>query len=152
MTIPVPKPEPVKSTLIPQRPAILRPVCFAVIVKPCVLCLDGVGKDWFFCNYCRKSHFLPPAKTRTSHSFVSPKSAPAKTPIICENRFFALSEESLSDTPLNLGFDDVVPVWHKRHCISAVGIDRTTTNTPDPEPGTTPRDLVMPNAPDGTPP
>ena len=52
---------------------------------------------------------------------------------MCENRFSALTEESLSDTPLNLGFDNVipaVPVWRKQHCISAAGIGALARITP----------------------
>ena len=74
------------------------------------------------------------------------------TPIAYKNRFSALAEESLSDTPLNLGFDDhdvipVAPVWRKRHCISAAGIGKTTQSRSEKDMKAaliSVRDLVMP--------
>ena len=52
---------------------------------------------------------------------------PAPVPVLCDNAFSALSEESLYDSPLDLGLSvealAAAPVPRaRRHCISSAGI------------------------------
>ena len=69
---------------------------------------------------CRVSILLSPVlpTTITTSSSVFPTSAPSilTARLYSENHFTLLSEESLCDVPLNLGFDDVIAPRRKRKC------------------------------------
>ena len=86
-----------------------------------------------FCTSCQSS------RCRSSCVFASAVSAPHRrrviralpepsipAAVICENSFSALTEESLYDFPLNLGFHDPAPHPMRRFCISAIGIESPT--------------------------
>ena len=97
---------------------------------PCLLCHDAPVGNWLFCACGRAS----PSSTGFPSISASSRTSPATTtttssssvlsPVLsCKNRFSVLSEESLCDDPLNLGFDDdPVAPRQKCHCILAAGI------------------------------
>ena len=82
--------------------------------------------DWFFCacGRARPSSTGFPSISASSRITTTTSSSSVYSPVLsCKNRFSVLSEESLCDDPLNVGFDDVpVAPRRKRHCISAAGI------------------------------
>ena len=114
---------------------------------PCLLCHDAPVGDWFFCAYGRARPSSTGFPSISSSSYTSPDyvSSPITTittssssvlsPVLsCKNRFSVLSEQSLYDDPLNLGFDDVPAApRRKRHCISAAGISPIVPESKEPD-------------------
>ena len=96
-----------------------------------------------FLNIPRKARSFPQSRIpvllsavlpiTTSSSVFPTSSAPVLTSYLySENCFALLSEESLCDVPLDLGFNDVIEPRRKRHYISAAGLfpDNTKPDFP----------------------
>ena len=109
---------------------------------PCLLCHDAPVGDWLF-YACRRAHpsstgfpsISASSSTLPAYVSTSLRTTPTSSPILsCTNRFSVLSEESLCDDPLNMGFDDVpVAPRHKRHCITAAGISPIVPESRKPD-------------------
>ena len=101
---------------------------------PCLLCHDAPVGDWFVCACSRVcpsstgfSSISVSSSTSSTHIPVCPSPVMFKLILVLsctsKNRFLGLTEKSLCNDPLNLGFDHVpVALRRKRHSISTAGI------------------------------